>query len=139
MLWFDIDDYIQPQSDDAAKRLAVFLTQEGIPATFKIAGEEARALKQRERQDVITALAQHDIGYASNTYSQHPTVAEYEADMNWEGGAEEFGRRERPGYDDVARTFRKTVLSYGQPGDAWAPQAFPALEKMGGASLSGRG
>ncbi len=131
MLWFDVDDYIQPQSDDAAKRLAVFLTQEGIPATFKIVGEEARALKQRERQDVITALAQHDIGYASNTYSQHPTIAEYETDLNWEAGAEEFGRRERPGFDDVARTFRKTPLSYGQPGDAWAPQVFPALDKWG--------
>jgi hypothetical protein len=131
MLWFDVDDYIQPQSDDAAKRLAVFLTQEGIPATFKIVGEKARALTQRERQDVITALAQHDIGYASNTYSQHPTVTEYEADLNWEAGAEEFSRRERPGYDDVARTFRKPVLCYGQPGDAWAPQVFPALDKWG--------
>src|ERR1039457_2198314 len=41
LIWFDAEDYIQPQSDDAAKRLAVFLTQEGIPATFKVVGEEA--------------------------------------------------------------------------------------------------
>ena len=130
-LWFDVDDYIQPQSEEMAKRLAVFLTQEGVPATFKIVGEEARALKQRQRQDVITAVAQHDIGYLSNTHSQHPTVAEYEANLNWESGIEEFSRRERPGYDDVAHTFRKTPLCYGQPGAAWAPQAFPALEKWG--------
>jgi hypothetical protein len=131
ILWFDTEDYILPQSDDAAKRIAVFLTQEGIPATFKVVGEKARALQQRQRQDVITALAQHDIGYHSNTHSQHPTVAEYEANLGWEAGIEEFSRRERPGFDDVARAFRKTPVAYGQPGQSWAPQVFPALQKWG--------
>jgi hypothetical protein len=131
LLWFDMDDYIQPQSDEMAKRLAIYLTQEGVPATVKIDGEEARQLKLRGRQDVITAIAQHDIGYLSNTYSQHPTIAEYEANMDWESGAAEFARRERTGYDDVAHTFRKAPQCYGQPGTAWAPQAFAALEKWG--------
>jgi len=27
--WFDTEDYILPQSDDAAKRLATFLTEQG--------------------------------------------------------------------------------------------------------------
>jgi len=35
-LWFDTEDYILPQSDDAAKRIAEFLTQQGIQATFKV-------------------------------------------------------------------------------------------------------
>lgn len=131
LIWFDTEDYIKPQSDDAAKRLAVFLSQQGIPATFKVVGEEARALKQRQRQDVITALAQHDIGYASNTHSQHPTVAEYEANLGWAAGVEEFNRRERPGFDDVSHIFRKAPVAYGQPGTSWAPQAFPALQKWG--------
>jgi hypothetical protein len=131
LLWFNTDDYIVPQSDDAAKRLAVFLTQEGIPATFKVVGEKARVLQQRQRQDVITALAQHDIGYYSNTHSQHPTVAEYESNLGWETGVEEFTRRERAGFDDVAHIFRKAPVAYGQPGLAWAPQAFPALQKWG--------
>jgi hypothetical protein len=131
LLWFDTEDYILPQSDDAAKRLAVFLTQQGVPATFKLVGEKARVLRQRQRQDVISALAQHDIGYHSNTHSQHPTVAEYEANLDWDAGVEEFLRRERPGFDDVAHIFRKTPVAYGQPGAAWAPQAFPALEKWG--------
>jgi peptidoglycan/xylan/chitin deacetylase (PgdA/CDA1 family) len=131
LLWFDTEDYILPQSDDAAKRLAVFLTQEGIPATFKVVGEKARVLQQRQRQDVITALAQHDIGYHSNTHSQHPTVAEYEANLDWDAGVEEFTRRERPGFDDVKTIFRKTPVAYGQPGASWAPQAFPALVKWG--------
>ncbi len=139
VLWFDADDYIQPQSDDAAKRLAVFLTEQGIPATFEVAGEKARVLKQRQRQDVITALAQHDIGYDSSTHSQHPTVAEYESNLTWDAGADEFSRRERPGFDDVAHIFGKTPVAYGQPGAAWAPQVFPALHKWGTAVYLGEG
>jgi hypothetical protein len=131
VLWFDTEDYILPQSDDSAKRIAVFLTQQGISGTFKVVGEKARVLQQRQRQDVITALAQHDIGYHSNTHSQHPTVAEYESNLDWDAGVEEFNRRERPGFDDVAHTFRKTPVAYGQPGVSWAPQAFPALQRWG--------
>ena len=131
LLWFNTDDYILPQSDDAAKRLAVFLTQQGIPATFKVVGEEARVLQQRQRQDVITALAQHEIGYYSNTHSQHPTVAEYEANLDWATGVAEFIRRERGGFVDVGRIFRKAPVAYGQPGASWAPQVFPALQKWG--------
>jgi len=96
-----------------------------------VVGEKARALQRRERQDVISALAQHEIGFHSNTHSQHPTVAEYESNLDWDRGVEEFNRRERPGFDDVARIFRKTPTAYGQPGSSWAPQAFPALQKWG--------
>jgi hypothetical protein len=131
LLWFDTEDYILPQSDDAAKRLAVFLTEQGIHATFKVVGEKARTLERRQRQDVIGALAKHDIGYHSNTHSQHPTVAEYESTLDWNQGVEEFTRRERPGFDDVARIFGKAPVAYGQPGASWAPQAFPALHKWG--------
>ena len=131
LLWFNVDDYILPQSDDAAKRLAVFLTQQGIPATFKVVGEEARVLEQRQRQDVITALTQHEIGYYSNTHSQHPTVAEYESNLDWAAGVAEFTRRERAGFVDVGRIFRKAPVAYGQPGASWAPQVFPALQKWG--------
>jgi hypothetical protein len=130
-LWFDTEDYILPQSDDAAKRLAVFLTQQGIKATFKMVGEKARVLERRGRRDVIGALAQHEIGYHTNTHSQHPTPAEYEAALDWSDGVEEFTRRERAGFEDVRRIFGQTPTCYGQPGTSWAPQAFPALKKWG--------
>jgi peptidoglycan/xylan/chitin deacetylase (PgdA/CDA1 family) len=131
VLWFDTEDYILPQSDDAAKRLAVFLTRQGIKATFKIVGEKARVLERRGRRDVIGALAQHEIGYHTNTHSQHPTPAEYEAALDWSDGVEEFTRRERAGFEDVRRIFGQTPTCYGQPGTSWAPQAFPALKKWG--------
>lgn len=131
VLWFDTEDYILPQSDDAAKRLATFLTEQGIQATFKVVGEKARTLERRHRSDVIAALQKHAIGYHSNLHSQHPTPAEYESLLDWETGAAEFTRRERPGFDDVQRIFQQKPCCYGQPGSSWAPQSFPSLASWG--------
>jgi hypothetical protein len=131
VLWFDTEDYILPASDDAALRIASFLSDHGLRATFKIVGEKARALKQRGRGDVIAALAHQEIGYHSNTHSQHPTVAEYESVLGWEEGGEEFRRREKQGFDDVVRIFGKLPTCYGQPGSSWAPQVFPELKRWG--------
>jgi peptidoglycan/xylan/chitin deacetylase (PgdA/CDA1 family) len=131
ILWFDTEDYILPQSDDAAKRLAAFLTQQGIQATFKMVGEKARVLERRGRRDVIGALAQHEIGYHTDTHSQHPTPAEYESTLDWQTGVDEFTRRERAGFDDVRRIFGQVPTCYGQPGSSWAPQAYAALKKWG--------
>jgi len=131
VLRFDTEDYILPQSDDAAKRVAELLTKQGVRATFKVVGEKARTLERRGRKDVIEALAKHEIGYHSNTHSQHPTVAEYESKLDWEQGTEEFTRRERAGFEDVKRIFGQTPTCYGQPGSSWAPQAFAALKSWG--------
>jgi hypothetical protein len=130
-LWFDTEDYILPQDDDAAKRLAEMLTGLGVQATFKIVGEKARVLEERGRRDVIAALARHDIGYHSNTHSQQPTIAVYLQNAGWEDGRAEFYRREANGARDVGRIFGVTPVAYGQPGNAWAPQAYPALREMG--------
>ena len=31
---------------------------------------------------------------------------------------------------DIERIFVRTPVAYGQPGSAWAPQAYPALHDM---------
>src|SRR6516225_10716516 len=56
ILWFDTEDYILPASDDAALRVADFLSREKVRATFKVVGEKARTLERRGRTDVIEAL-----------------------------------------------------------------------------------
>ncbi len=131
ILWFDTEDYILPASDDAALRLANWLTQEKIRATFKVVGEKARTLERRGRQDVIAALARHEIGYHSNWHSVPPTPAQYLNELGWDEGVAEFDRRERPGFDDVARIFGQTPSCYGQPGSSWGPQSFGALRRWG--------
>src|SRR5215218_11156175 len=130
-LWFDTEDYLLPQDDDATKRLAEMLTGLGVRATFKIVGEKARVLERRRRQDVIAALGRHDIGYHSDTHSQQPTIAVYLQNAGWDDGRAEFYRREVQGVRDVERIFGVTPVAYGQPGSAWAPQTYPALRDMG--------
>jgi hypothetical protein len=130
-LWFDTEDYILPQDDDATKRLADMLTSLGVRATFKVVGEKARVLEARGRTDVIAALKHHDIGYHSNTHSQQPTIAVYLQNAGWEDGRAEFYRREAQGARDVQRIFGVAPVAYGQPGSAWAPQTYPALRDIG--------
>ncbi|HMV48961.1 MAG TPA: polysaccharide deacetylase family protein [Blastocatellia bacterium] len=130
-LWFDTEDYVLPQSDDAAKRLAEMLTRLGVKATFKVVGEKARVLEQRGRKDVIAALKKHEIGYHSNLHSGQPTPAVYLQHAGWEDGSAEFYRREVQGVRDIERIFGVTPVCYGQPGSSWGPQSYPALKKMG--------
>jgi peptidoglycan/xylan/chitin deacetylase (PgdA/CDA1 family) len=131
ILWFDTEDYVLPQSDDSAKRIAEFLTSQGIRATFKVVGEKARTLERRHREDVIGALEKHAIGYHSNYHSWRVSPAEYEAALDWQDGVQEFIRREQPGIDDIRRIFGRMPTAYGQPGNSWCPEAQPALRKMG--------
>ena len=130
-MWFDAEDYILPEDDDATKRLAEMLTRLNVKATFKVVGEKARVLEQRGRQDVIAAVKAHEVGYHSNTHSQQPTIAVYLQHAGWDDGRAEFERREGQGARDVARIFGTTPVAYGQPGSAWAPQSYPALRAMG--------
>ncbi len=126
-LWFDTEDYLLPQSDDAAKRLAEFLTGLGVRATFKLVGEKARVLEARGRQDVIEALKRHDIGFHANYHSVQPTPALYLSRLGWHEGVREFIRREGPGVRDVARIFGMLPSCYGQPGSSWGPQQYGAM------------
>jgi hypothetical protein len=131
ILWFDTEDYILPASDDAALRVADFLTAEKVRGTFKVVGEKARTLERRSRKDVIEALRKHEIGYHSNWHSTQPSPAMYLNNLGWDEGVAEFDRREKPGFDDVKRIFGVAPSCYGQPGSSWGPQSFGAMRQWG--------
>ena len=129
--WFDTEDFILPQADDAAKRLAEMFTERGVQATFKMVGEKVRVLAERGRDDVILALAKNDIGYHSTDHSVHPTPSEYSRDLDWHEGVCEFVRREEPGLKTLQRVFGVNASCYGQPGGSWTPQGYAALNAFG--------
>jgi len=131
LFWFDVEDYITPEADDALRRLIEIFDVRGARATWKLVGEKLRALERRGRQDIIERLRHHDVGYHTDFHSRHPTVAEYLADKDWDQGVTEFARRERPGYEDLLRFFGRVPACYGQPGGSWAPQMFPVLKEWG--------
>jgi hypothetical protein len=130
-LWFDTEDYLLPEDDDATKRLAEYLSRQGIRATFKLVGEKLRVLERRKRSDVLEALRLHDIGYHSEFHSVHPTPAQYLSRLGWDTGVREFLRRERHGVKDIERVFGVKPSCYGQPGSSWGPQQFGALKQLG--------
>ena len=131
LLWFDTEDYVLPAADDAAMRIARDLTALGVRGTFKMVGEKARTLERRGRTDVIRALSLHDIGYHSDNHSRPPTPAVYMNQYGFDDGAAEFERREGQGARDVGRIFGVVPSCYGQPGNSWGPQSYPALRRMG--------
>lgn len=132
LFWFDVEDYITPQSDDALLRLLEIFDRNGVKGIWKIVGEQLRMMERRGRGDIIERLTGHDVGYHTDWHSVHPTVSEYLEPLNWADGAAEFERRERPGMDDMERVFGKGAIScYGQPGSSWGPQAYPVLKDWG--------
>ncbi|MBN2328383.1 MAG: hypothetical protein JXR73_14655 [Candidatus Omnitrophica bacterium] len=128
--WFDTEDYILPQADDAAKRLAEMFAERNVQATFKIVGEKARVLEERGRDDVILALAKNDIAYHATNHSIHPTPAEYSRDLDWHEGVREFIRREGIGLKTLQQVFGVNASCYGQAGGSWTPQSYAALHKF---------
>lgn len=125
--WFDTEDFILPETDDAAMRLAEMFAARGVQATFKIVGEKARVLEERGRDDVIAALAKNDIAYHSTDHSVHPTPSEYCRDLTWHEGVSEFARREGIGLRTLRKVFGVNASCYGQPGGSWTPQSYAAL------------
>ncbi|HRV08301.1 MAG TPA: hypothetical protein P5568_07500 [Acidobacteriota bacterium] len=130
-LWFDTEDYLLSEADEALLRLAEFLQGQGVRATFKLVGEKARVLERRGREDALRALQFHSIGYHTDFHSVHPTPAMYLARLGWFEGVEEFDRRERAGFEDVSRITGRKPACYGQPGSSWAPQVYGALRRWG--------
>ena len=126
LIWFDVEDFITPESDDALKGIIDALDFHKVKGTFKLVGEKLRVLKSRGREDIIEALRNHEVGYHTNYHSIHPTPADYLEGLSWEDGIREFVRREQSGFELVADTFGYTP-SAGQPGSSWAPQVYGAL------------
>jgi len=129
--WFDTEDFILPQADDAVKRLAEMFIKRNVKATFKIVGEKAKVLEERGRDDVILALANNDIAYHSTYHSVHPTPSEYSRDLDWHEGVSEFIRREGAGLETLRHVFGVNASCYGQPGGSWTPQSYAALHAFG--------
>lgn len=132
-LWFDTEDFITPEADDALYELLLMFSRKKTPVTFKIVGEKARMLERRGRTDVINLLRDGDfeIGFHTDLHSVHPTISEYCETMGFAEGRDAFYARENPARLDVERIFGKKCICFGQPGNSWASQIHPALRKMG--------
>jgi hypothetical protein len=131
---FDVEDYISPVEegvDDIPRWLAETMTDVGVTGTFFVIGEKARSLEERGRQDVIEAMASHDIGSHTNFGSIHPTVTELLEFSNWETGVQTMMKNESIGFEDLERIYKVPAKTLARHGGSYGPQLVYALGKMG--------
>jgi len=131
---FDVEDYTTPASegiDDIPKWLAETMTEVDVTGTFFVIGEKARSLEKRGRQDVIEAMAKHDIGSHTNLGSIHPTVTERLEKLDWSSGIKRMLEDESTGFDELQRIFKVPVSTLARHGGSYGPQLVTALGQMG--------
>ena len=131
MLWYDVEDYITPEADEALDKLIDMMDKRGVVSSLKVVADKMRILRERGRFDIIKKFAGHEICYHTENHSRHPTMTEYLENYGFADGSEEFMRQEEKGLRDVADITGQFSRSYGQPGASWASQTFPALRKWG--------
>jgi peptidoglycan/xylan/chitin deacetylase (PgdA/CDA1 family) len=131
---FDVEDYTTPASeglDDIPLWQAETMTEVGVKGTFFVIGEKARSLERRGRTDVITAMAQHDIGSHTSRGSIHPTVTEQLERAGWDDGVALMRQQEAEGIADLERIFGVPVTALARHGGSYGPQLVTALGAMG--------
>ena len=131
LLWYDVEDFITPESDEALAELLKMMDSLGVKSTLKLVTEKARVLKQRGREDIFRWMARHEIGYHTEKHSVHPVTTEYLDGMRFAAGAKEFELREKSAFLELQELTGQRLTTYGQPGTAWASQTYPALRKWG--------
>lgn len=133
VLCFDVEDYTSPEEvgmDDIPKWLAEIMTEEGVTGSFFVIGEKARMMEERGRQDVIAAMARHDIGSHTNFGSIHPTVTEILEEAGWEKGVERMIENESAGIDELERIYGQRPANLARHGGSYGPQLVAALGRM---------
>jgi peptidoglycan/xylan/chitin deacetylase (PgdA/CDA1 family) len=124
ILSFDTEDFISPLADDALLRVARLLQSKGIRGSFCFVGENARALQERGRQDVIDAMKHHEIGFHSRDHSIHPTIAPRCEKLGWERGLVDLRQQELPAIAWTKEILgRDRLLAAVPPGSNTTPQA----------------
>ncbi|WP_168121488.1 hypothetical protein [Paenibacillus sp. HB172176] len=131
LFWFDVEDFINEESEEAFLGLLDVLDSRGVIGIFKLVGEKTRMLERRGRRDILDRLAGHEVGYHTDFHSLPPVVTTYLEKFDFREGAEEFARREEQGFADVRRITGQDALCYGQPGLSWAPQTYATLNHWG--------
>src|SRR5437868_365338 len=127
----DTEDYETPASDDAELLWAQMFARHGIRASFCVVGEEARALRDRGRRDVLAALAQHEIACHSNMHSAHPTPAEYLEPLSFAAGVRRFREEEALAVRDLGDLLGQQPSAWCKPGNSWGPAVPSAAAALG--------
>ncbi len=133
VLLFDTEDIFSPPevgNDDSIKDLATILTEEGLPGIFLLIGDRALHLRERGRQDVVDALAPHEVGLHTRS-ARHPCSPEYVQGKSWEGGVAIALRHEREGVAIVEDVFGRPACALSTHYEYATPHSQRAAALLG--------
>jgi hypothetical protein len=122
-LCFDTEDYTSPEKwgmDDIPMWLAKIMSEEGVTGSFMVIGHKARCLRERKRKDVIAAMRKHEIAWHTNFGSEHPTLIEALAPLDWNESIRLFRERDEPCIRDLENIFDTRVGSMSSHGSSTA-------------------
>ncbi|MCD6360820.1 MAG: hypothetical protein J7M38_08125, partial [Armatimonadetes bacterium] len=135
---FDTEDYVDPASNDALLRLAEIHSRYDVPATFGLVGEKARFIHACGRDDVVAALAGHEVGYHSDHHFILPDwryrrrhMPDYLANEDWDATMDRLLAEESRGLADIEAIFGvRPVTQLRNYGD-WTPQVMVTHARLG--------
>ena len=123
-LKFDTEDIYYPPEfriDDIPGWLAEIMTDTGVTGTFCTFGEKARTLKQRGREDVLEAMARHDL--VSHLQGNcRPLLTEILADKEWDDGVQAMDEFEDQVAEDFQHAFGRKPVALSRHNMYWAAQ-----------------
>jgi hypothetical protein len=128
---FDTEDFVTPEAADAQKWWARTLSTRNLRGSFQCVAEVIRRLKARGRQDVIEAIAHHEIGFHTQYHSMPPVHPIAVENLTLAEAVAWVIRREAAGVAELAQTFSRMPVSYCPPGDSWTPATLIAMAAMG--------
>jgi len=100
---FDTENFTSNKAADAILAEAEILHTEGIRGCFCMVGLLAKQLEAWGREDVLRALANHEVDYHSYGHSLHPMINEYTDIEDFYMAREEFLRQEKKGIEYVKK------------------------------------
>lgn len=131
---YDVEDYISPPevgNDDLLKMLADTMTEHGLQGCFFLIGEKLRCMRDRGRDDVIAALAKHQVGSHVNMGSIHPTVTERMSTADWSDGMARIAADDVAALEEFSEILGVEAFGFRRHGGSYAPQFIAALGRAG--------
>ncbi len=123
-LKFDTEDVYYPPEfriDDIPGWLAEIMTDVGVVGTFCTMGEKARTMKDRGRDDVLAAMARHDL--VSHLQGNiHPLLPEVLEDKDWDDGVAAARAFEDVVCEDFRHAFGSEPVALSRHNMYWGAQ-----------------
>jgi hypothetical protein len=123
-LVFDTEDvYYPPQYriDDIPRWLAEIMTETGLRGTFVTMGEKARSLKARGREDVLEAMARHDLA-SHQRGNCRPLLPQVVERCGWDDGMDAVREYEDGVRQDFLEAFGREPIAFSRHNSYFAPQ-----------------